>query len=471
MRPTDFQYSSTNRKKKDMDVISREMSADAADSSSLVSHIDLSNIIASVIAQPSSRTTSIYVGDTGYGSILNILAPENAKSRHITINGAANTALNSEDLEYLKLKGCFELPVESDDLLAAYFHFVHPIFPVIDGPSYLRDYAKRGLERMNLLLLWSVFSVSASYVPTCSGKETKALFVMRGKALFDMSGENDKMVLVQSALLLSFWFDDAEDIKQSWYWTGIAFGIAQSLGLYRRLVSDDQQYNTRGSLWHCCMLRDVWLSYSMGRPLRLDEASCSATLLPTAECRFRDMEFQGNYVYSKAEAEGFEKMWRSSVTIARILRQSLSSTPIRPSTLLECLKDSLEARENHSSSLMLVLCDGHLRLCQNAAMIALCQRSGDKEMAETAADEIVKTVQLYLGDNTMLYVPPTVVPFTMPAMLISVSALKSTEAYNRERGKSRLSCCFQLLDAIEQTYPAASIVKRLFHAAYNTLSA
>lgn len=132
-------------------------------------------------------------------------------------------------------------------------------------------------------------------------------------------------MLVQSALLLSFWFKDAEDIKQSWYWTGIAFGMAQTLGLHRQLSCDSRQllgidYNTWESLWHCCMFRDVWLSYSMGRQLRLDEATCSATLLPTAECRFRDMKPQGTCVYSEAEAEGFEKMWRSSVTAARALR-------------------------------------------------------------------------------------------------------------------------------------------------------
>ncbi|KFZ00997.1 hypothetical protein V500_00910 [Pseudogymnoascus sp. VKM F-4518 (FW-2643)] len=474
MRPTDFAYSATNRNKKHVDVISVERSPDTADTSSPVSHVDPSRIIASVIAQPSSRTTSIYVGDTGYGAILDILAPENAKRRHITVNGAPDAALSPEDLEYLKLMGCFELPVESEDLLAAYFHFVHPIFPVLDGPSFLRDHAKEGLEGMNLLLVWSLFSVSASYVPTCSGKETKASFVMRGKALFDMSGENDKLVLVQSALLLSFWFDDAEDIKQSWYWTGIAFGIAQTLGLHRQLDSQQllrTEYDTWGSLWHCCMFRDVWLSYSMGRPLRLDEASCSATLLLPTECRFRDMRLQGNCFYSEAEAEGFEKMWRSSVTTARILRQSLSSTPTQPSTLSKCLRDSLQAREGHGPSLLLLLCDRHLRLCQNAAMIAICQRSGDKEMTETAADEIVTAVQSYQSDNTRSYVPPTVVPLIMPAMLISVSALKSTEAYNRELGQSRLSCCFQFLDAIEQTYPAASIVKRLFYAAYETLCA
>ena len=124
----------------------------------------------------------------------------------------------------------------------------------------------------------------------------------------------------------------------------------------------------------------------MGRPLRLDEASCSATLLLTAECRFRDMRLQGNCVYSEAEAEGFEKMWRSSVTTARTLRQSLSSMPTQPFALSKCHRDSLQAREAHGSSLLLLLCDRPLRLCQNAAMIAICQRSGHEEMAETEED-------------------------------------------------------------------------------------
>ena len=170
MQLTDFAYSATNRNKKNADVISGENTPDTGDTPSPVSHIDSSRIIASVIAQPSSRTTSIYVGDTGYGAILDTLAPENAKRRHITVNGAADATVNPEDLEYLKLMGCFELPVKSEDLLAAYFHFVHPIFPVLDGPSFLRDHAKEGLEGMNLLLVWSVFSVSASYVATCSSK-------------------------------------------------------------------------------------------------------------------------------------------------------------------------------------------------------------------------------------------------------------------------------------------------------------
>jgi hypothetical protein len=75
-------------------------------------------------------------------------------------------------------------------------------------------------------------------------------------------------------------------------------------------------------------------------------------------------------------------------------------------------------------------------------MIAICQRGGDKEMAETAADEIVTTVQSYQSDKTRSYAPSTVVPLVMPAMLISVSAFKSTKAYDRELGKGRLSYSF-----------------------------
>lgn len=405
------------------------------------------------------------------------MRPGSPKCRHITINGSADAALSPEDLEYLKLKGCFNLPANSDDLITAYFRFVHPIFPVIDGPSFLRDYAEGGLCKMNLLLIWAMFSVSSSYVSSYSSRDVKASFVTRSKALFDLGGENDKVVLIQSALLLSFWFDDAEDIKQSWYWSGIAFGIAQTLGLHRLPVPDAPQIpnaenDILKNLWHCCMLRDSWLSHGMGRPLRLDEATCSATLVPTADCRFRDMQFQGSGMYSEGEAEGFEKMWRSSITAAHILRQcqSPSAKPAHLSTLALCLRDSLQAQqETIGSSLLLQLCSSHLRLCQNAAVVAISRLSSDIEMTEAAVGGIVAVIESYYDKSTVAYVPPDVVPLIVPAMLTSISALKSAELHNKELGERRLSSCFRFLEDIEKTYPAASIVRQLFGALYTTI--
>ena len=260
---------------------------------------------------------------------MDTLGTKAPKRRHITVHGNTEAILNAEDLQYLKLKGCFEIPSESDDLLAAYFQFVHPMFPVIDGRSFLQDLADGGLEKVNLLLLWSMFSVSATYVPACRGTATKALFHMRGRLLFDLSGENDRLVFLQSALLLSFWFDDAEDIKQCWYWSGIAFDIALgSLGLHDKLKScteqsSDPKHDIWRNVWHCCMLRDAWLSYSMGRALRLDGARFISKSLLNTVSHFQDMELGGNRLYEDTEAEALEKMWQSSGIAAQTVRQSL----------------------------------------------------------------------------------------------------------------------------------------------------
>ena len=38
--------------------------------------------------------------------------------------------------------------------------------------------------------------------------------------MYDNSGETDKEVLLQSALLLSFWHSEKDSHSQPWYWSG-----------------------------------------------------------------------------------------------------------------------------------------------------------------------------------------------------------------------------------------------------------
>lgn len=100
----------------------------------------------------------------GIGSVLDIDAGRPAKKRHLMVPRAAAKALQPEDLQYLKLKGCFSLPDPDicKALIHSYFQFVHPGFPVVDAPAFLHAYANVGVQGINLLLLWSMFSVSAS---------------------------------------------------------------------------------------------------------------------------------------------------------------------------------------------------------------------------------------------------------------------------------------------------------------------
>lgn len=72
--------------------------------------------------------------------------------------------LTPHDVAYLRSKGVFSVPSERicDSLLTAYFHHVHAILPVVDAAAVLTSYRNGGASAVNLLLLWSMFSVAAN---------------------------------------------------------------------------------------------------------------------------------------------------------------------------------------------------------------------------------------------------------------------------------------------------------------------
>ena len=391
------------------------------------------------------------------------------------IPGEAEKPLAPEDLAYLKVKGCFSLPIESEELIKAYFQFVHPSFPVLDGPSFLREYASSGLNKINLLLIWSMFSISASYVPKLSRRATKEACVHRAKLLFDLTHESDKIILVQSALLLSFWFADAEDIKQSWYWSGIAFGIAQTLGLHRDLDIGLAQSSTRErrlwrNIWRCCMLRDTWLSHGMGRPLRINTADCELPELLASEYDFRDIVFHGADLYTLAETTGFTKMWQALVAVGNALREIMSVGRNRSPAQTKSFETQISRQPDRERTLLLTVTSRQLRLHQNAALMALYRSGKGGEQLEAVAGDTTSIIRACLHDGITDYIAPTTIPLIVPAVLTQLRLLNSMQLNLRTQGGDTLELYSRFLTAIEDNYPAAAIVKRMFAAARNSIS-
>jgi hypothetical protein len=236
----------------------------------------------------------VFIGDEqGIGALLHATRPtalNQYQKQHFMIPRLALKVLQPEDLEYLKVKGCFSLPASEacNALIEAYFKFIHPLFPIIDAREFLERYEQNGIRQINLLLLWSMFSVSASYIShailgtSCyqAREQFKENIVKRVRLLFELSAENDKIILTQSSLLLSFWFQDAEDVKQSWYWTGIAISIAQTFGLHRnrdingkknQAIGNRQRRNWKNLWWRAFIVThgslsgwvDIFASISM----------------------------------------------------------------------------------------------------------------------------------------------------------------------------------------------------------------
>lgn len=114
----------------------------------------------------STGESSIFIGDQqGIGSILQVLNTNGApKSQHYTIPRSNAKSLDPDDLTYLRSKGCFSLPGKEvcKGLMQSYFRLVHPSLPVVDVRAILEPYTTLGFQSVNLLLLWSIFSVAAS---------------------------------------------------------------------------------------------------------------------------------------------------------------------------------------------------------------------------------------------------------------------------------------------------------------------
>ena len=105
------------------------------------------------------------------------------------------------------------------------------------------------------------------------------------QALYDNAYEDDQISLIQSVILLGFWYTDAEDRFEAWHWIGIAISLSQTMGLHRspglvkanhRLPDSRQRLFRR--IWWSCFVRDRWLSLVKGRPMRINLDDCDLPL-------------------------------------------------------------------------------------------------------------------------------------------------------------------------------------------------
>ena len=443
--------------------------------------------------QSQTNTVPFFVGD-GHGIGAAIRASDDGDIvNHVMIPAATAKALAPEDLEYLQAKHCFALPSQTvcTSLIEAYFRYTHSTFPIIDGPAFLDDYAKGGLHRLNLLLLWSMFSVSASYIPesdvAAAGFPTKMSMkesiVKRAKLLFDLSLENDKIVLLQSALLLSFWFNDSEDVMQSWYWTGIAFSTAQTIGVHRNpnarkkntSITKRQRHLWR-NIWSACLMRDAWLSLGMGRPLRLNKEDSDCPMPTTVDNAPMNeaLVLHGEELWSSSEALGLAKVWQSVLTTTDALREILCARyRLHPTPLLFSQIDSLVVNlkdnggcdeEESRKSRPLVVAKRHLNLHKQAALNTLYMAEGSTTKVRAAASATNDILREFMSDETIVYAAPISIPLMYPAIHVHLMDKRSSKALQRQLSEHSLSLCLMFLSGLQDNYPAAGIVHKLLTA-------
>ena len=89
------------------------------------------------------------------------------------------------------------------------------------------------------------------------------------QVLYDFDYEVDRVSLVQSLLLMTYWYETPDDQKDTWHWMGVAITLAHTIGLHRNPEKSNMEPSKKKlwkRVWWSCFMRDRLVALGMRRP-------------------------------------------------------------------------------------------------------------------------------------------------------------------------------------------------------------
>jgi len=200
-----------------------------------------------------------------------------------------------EDVAYLEAKGTFLDPDPDllDQLVSAFLDNFCPLYSIVNKDEVLKSHRARSLP---WILLHAICFLGATFCDSAvihksnykSRLHARRAFYDKAKLLFDVGYETDKVVLLQTVIMLSFWGPQMNSYWNPCSWVGFAVTIAASLGIHRsaafaRVTGRDKGLLKR--LWWSLVVRDAYCAALLGRPFRIDMALCDTEMLEMADFR------------------------------------------------------------------------------------------------------------------------------------------------------------------------------------------
>ncbi|CEJ04059.1 hypothetical protein RMCBS344292_18029 [Rhizopus microsporus] len=180
----------------------------------------------------------------------------------------------------------FELPPQdlSEHLIQLYFLHFYPVLPMF--------YKKRltcpscPSEPLSPLLLNAIYAVASRISPDVRVRSDLAspdtagdIFFERARCLLDDYYDRPKISTVQALLLLASHQMGAMKPARAWLYSGMAFRMAQDLGLNRNCdhwnISPEDRERRKRVFW-CCFIVDRLISAVYGRSSNFEEKDCDA---------------------------------------------------------------------------------------------------------------------------------------------------------------------------------------------------
>ncbi|KAI0814379.1 fungal-specific transcription factor domain-containing protein [Xylaria sp. FL0064] len=212
--------------------------------------------------------------------------------------------LAPEDIDYLHAKGALSVPSFSlqKALLSAYTEYVHPYMPLLDLHDFLSivDAQDGSRGQTSLFLYQAVMFCATAFVSNTALKEAgyasrkaaRRAFFYKARLLYDFDYENDRLLLVQGLLLMTYWYETPDDQKDTWHWMGVAISLGHTIGLHRNPANTNMPPERRKlwkRIWWSCFMRDRLIALGMRRPTRIKDEDFDVPMLAEEDFDIKEL--------------------------------------------------------------------------------------------------------------------------------------------------------------------------------------
>ncbi|KAI5370523.1 hypothetical protein Slin14017_G014020 [Septoria linicola] len=206
--------------------------------------------------------------------------------------------LDPEDIVYLEKKGALSIPSQElrDELLKNYVEFIHPFMPLLNIHDLVTTIDRDdGSSSISLLLFQAIMfcaiaSVDVRYLKAAgyaSRRDARRAFFTKTRLLYDFDIEVDRISLIQSLLLMTYWYETPDDQKDSHHWMGIAVSLSHTIGLHRNpeksAAMDPARKKLWKRIWWSTYMRDRLVALGMRRPTRIKNADFDVPMLDISD--------------------------------------------------------------------------------------------------------------------------------------------------------------------------------------------
>ncbi|KAI9371933.1 fungal-specific transcription factor domain-containing protein [Aspergillus egyptiacus] len=448
--------------------------------------------------------------------------------------------LQKEDIDYLAMKGALTVPDVTlrNELLKAYIHYVHTYMPLLDLEDFLQTIVQNdGIRRMSLLLFQAVMFAGTAFIDLKhlhaagypSRKAARKAFFQRARLLYDFDYEVDRISLVQSLLLMTYWYETPDDQKDTWHWMGVSLSLAHTIGLHRDPANsrmDIRRQRMWKRIWWSTYTRDRLIALGMRRPMRVKDDDCDVPMLTLDDFEFHPfsseivsmvgnsevlqsvnhqrqlasmfiekaklclcvshvlsaqysvlshkfggtMETTMMLVPKKSAAETFEvrRCDQELEDWLAHLPAEIQYSPAAPAKLSE----AEEVLHSHRALLKMVYLTTSSALHRPQVLPAVPLPSTDTELQDIsrnkvrfAAIEITNIAQDLHSLDLTRYFPTTGVTVLLPAVIIHLLDIKSSDPNVRMTSLQRFYQCMRILQRLREIYASADFATSFLEAA------